>query len=294
MQVVLRNCLWAPHTKYFFMGNWKLEKKKVSGDIIRHSFHIVDESPWPVRASLAITFVTFGALEYLHVGGIKLLTLGTVFLLWVSWRWWGNIATEGTYLGCHSSKIQAVLRTGIILFILSEVIFFVRFFWGFFHRRVSPTLEAGLIWPPRGVEALDPNSVPLLNTIILLTSGIAITRSHHAIIIGKGEETKLYLFFTIFLGAYFTYLQKWEYDLTSFAISDSIYGSTFFLITGFHGLHVIVGTIFLLVILVRMVRFRFRAEHHFGFEAAAWYWHFVDVVWLFLYIRVYWWGIVLD
>jgi len=178
----------------------------------------------------------------------------------------------------------------MILFILSEICFFFSFFWAFFHSSLVPTIELGSVWPPQGIEVLNPFSVPLLNTAVLLSSGATVTWAHHAIISGKRDEAIQGLFLTLILGALFTSLQVMEYIEASFCIADSVYGSVFFVATGFHGLHVIIGTTFLAVCWFRLLYHQFTRHHHFGFEAASWYWHFVDVVWLFLYVCIYWWG----
>jgi cytochrome c oxidase subunit 3 len=205
-------------------------------------------------------------------------------------QWWRDIRREGALQGLHTLIVAKGLRWGIILFITSEILFFFSFFWAFFHRRLAPSIEIGLIWPPTGVTPFNPFQVPLLNTIILLASGVTVTWAHHSMIERNFSQTKQGLAITVILGLYFTSLQALEYWEASFTISDSAYGATFFMATGFHGIHVIIGTTFLFVCLYRLTAFHFSADHHFGFEAAAWYWHFVDVVWLFLYIRIYWWG----
>ena len=168
--------------------------------------------------------------------------------------------------------------------------FFISFFWAFFHRSLSPTIELGIIWPPIGIIAFNPFQIPLLNTAILLASGVTVTWAHHSLIERNHTQAIQSLFFTILLGIYFSILQAYEYIESPFTIADGIYGSTFFIATGFHGLHVLIGTTFLLICLLRHINNHFSKTHHFGFEAAAWYWHFVDVVWLFLYISIYWWG----
>jgi len=168
------------------------------------------------------------------------------------------------------------------------VFFFVRFFWAYFHARLSPNIEVGSLWPPAGINPFNPFGVPLLNTIVLVSSGVRVTWAHHALIEGDYDQIKRGLIITVVLGVYFTILQGLEYYEASFSFADGVYGSTFFIATGFHGLHVLVGTLFLLVCLLRHYKREFRAAHHFGFEAAAWYWHFVDVVWLFLYLALYW------
>jgi cytochrome c oxidase subunit 3 len=227
---------------------------------------------------------------WFNIFNIKIVILGAIIIIITAIQWWRDISREGTLQGLHTNVVYNGLRWGIILFIISEIIFFFSFFWAFFHRRLSPTLEIGLQWPPKGIYAFNPFQVPLLNTIILLSSGVSVTWAHHSIIENSHSKAIKRLFLTIILGIYFTFLQGIEYWEASFSISDSIYGSTFFIATGFHGIHVIVGTIFLSVCLIRIIIFHFSSFHHFGFEAAAWYWHFVDVVWLFLYLNIYWWG----
>ena len=229
-------------------------------------------------------------MSWFHLNSIFLFFIGIILLLIVIIQWWRDIRREGTIQGLHTSIVELGLRWGIALFIISEIFFFLRFFWAFFHRRLSPNIEIGSIWPPFGIKVFNPFQVPLLNTVILLSSGIRVTWAHHSLLIGNYSQTKIGLRVTILLGIYFSILQILEYFEASFTFADRIYGSTFFIATGFHGLHVIIGTLFLIVILMRHIKWEFRKDHHFGFEAAAWYWHFVDVVWLFLYIIIYWWG----
>lgn len=205
-------------------------------------------------------------------------------------NWWRDVVRESTFQGWHTTVVEKGLRYGMILFITSEVCFFFAFFWAFFHSRLAPTVEIGVAWPPTGITPLNPFLVPLLKTAVLLSSGVTITWAHHSILAGNHSEAVQALSLTVALGLYFTILQAWEYIDSPFTIADRIYGSTFFVATGFHGLHVIIGTTFLFVCLLRLINRHFSAHHHFGFEAAAWYWHFVDVVWLFLYVCIYWWG----
>ena len=204
--------------------------------------------------------------------------------------WWRDVIREATFEGHHTSVVQTGLRYGMILFIVSEVMFFSGFFWAFFHSALAPTVEIGSIWPPEGIHPFNPWDVPLLNTIILLASGATVTWAHHAITTGLRYQAIYALVLTLLLAVIFTSLQAFEYLEASFNISDGIYGSTFYMATGFHGFHVIIGTTFLAVCLVRLINYHFTTTHHFGFEAAAWYWHFVDVVWLFLFVSIYWWG----
>lgn len=257
---------------------------------LRHPFHLVDESPWPLLASFRGLGLTSGLLKWFHRSNLSLLLLRLLFLILVSFQWWRDVTREGSLMGFHTSIVELGLRWGMILFIVSEIFFFLSFFWAFFHRRLAVNVELGNEWPPLGVLVFRPFGVPLLNTVILLSSGVSVTWAHHSLIKGNHSQAKIPLGLTIFLGIYFTILQGVEYYEASFTFADSIYGSTFFLSTGFHGLHVIIGTIFLGICFIRLNSFNFRFNHHFGFEAAAWYWHFVDVVWLFLFVIIYWWG----
>jgi len=257
-----------------------------------HKFHLVDPSPWPFVMSMAALTTTTGGVLYMHsyaMGGFTL-AFGIFMVLYTMYFWWRDVVRESTYEGHHTHVVQVGLRYGMILFILSEVMFFFAFFWAFFNASVAPTIEVGSIWPPLGIQTLNAFEVPLLNTVILLLSGATVTWAHHAIVAGNRKEAILGLLFTVMLGVIFTFLQLFEYIDAPFNISDGIYGTTFYLATGFHGFHVLIGTIFLAVCLIRLINHHFTKEHHFGFEAAAWYWHFVDVVWLFLFVSIYWWG----
>ncbi len=259
-------------------------------NLIHHSYHLVDESPWPLMASLGALLITTGLLKWFHLYSPRLLAIGLSVTLLVIAQWWNDVAKEGTLIGQHSIFVELGLRYGIILFIVSEILFFSSFFWAFFHNSLAPAPEIGSTWPPLRISPFNPTEVPLLNTLVLLRSGISVTWAHHALIVNNHSKAYLGLLVTIILGFYFTCLQALEYYEASFSLADRIYGSTFFITTGFHGLHVIIGSLFLLVCLLRMKKAHFRISHHFGLEAAAWYWHFVDVVWLFLYVVIYWWG----
>nr|YP_009271253.1 cytochrome c oxidase subunit III [Faxonius punctimanus]ANW09551.1 cytochrome c oxidase subunit III [Faxonius punctimanus] len=255
-----------------------------------HTYHLVDMSPWPLTGSISAMMLTTGLIKWFHQFSADLLYLSFVAVILTMIQWWRDVVREGTYQGLHTSAVMSGLRWGMILFILSEVLFFFSFFWAFFHSSLSPVVEVGSYWPPSGIQPFNPFGVPLLNTTILLSSGATVTWSHHAILNSNHKEALQSLLLTVMLGLYFTGLQAFEYIEASFSIADSIYGSTFFMATGFHGLHVIIGSSFLSVCLFRLYKCHFSSYHHFGFEAAAWYWHFVDVVWLFLYVFIYWWG----
>lgn len=253
-------------------------------------FHLVEIRPWPLIGSLGALFLTRGIATWFHRKTLLLMIMGLVIVILTIVQWWRDVVREGTILGFHTTPTSRGLRLGIVLFIISEICFFFAFFWSFFHRSLAPTPELGRTWPPTGINPLSPWRVPLLNTVVLLSSGITITWSHHSLLANKYLEANLRLLITVILGIYFTLLQAIEYMETSFSLRDRVYGTTFFVATGFHGLHVIIGSTFLAICYLRHLSHHFTQSHHLGFEAAAWYWHFVDVVWLFLFISIYWWG----
>nr|QCG69870.1 cytochrome oxidase subunit III [Cyllorhynchites ursulus] len=255
-----------------------------------HTYHLVDPSPWPILGALGAMTMMLGLIKWFHMYNSSLILLGSMITGLVMFQWWRDITREGTFQGLHTFKVTMGLRWGMILFITSEVFFFISFFWGFFHNSLSPSIELGMIWPPKSIQTFNPMEIPLLNTLILLTSGLTVTWAHHSLMENNYTQSIQGLILTVTLGIYFTILQGFEYIEAPFTIADSVYGSSFFMATGFHGLHVIIGTTFLMICLIRLYLNHFSSIHHFGFEAAAWYWHFVDVVWLFLYISIYWWG----
>nr|YP_009927483.1 cytochrome c oxidase subunit III [Pseudodendrothrips mori]QFO91090.1 cytochrome c oxidase subunit III [Pseudodendrothrips mori] len=258
-----------------------------------HPFHLVTYSPWPIISSFQVFNVVF-ILACLFNGKntnfIQNLFLSKILLIFIAFSWWRDITRESTFENIHTKEVLSGLKLGMILFITSEVFFFLSFFWAFFHSSLSPDIFIGQKWPCQGIQSFNPLGIPLMNTVILLSSGVSLTASHHLLMTGKMKKSFFYLLFTVTLGVYFTFLQFIEYKEASFTIADTVYGSTFFMATGFHGIHVLIGTIFLTVCLLRIFKHHFSSSHHFGFEAAAWYWHFVDVVWLFLYLFIYWWG----
>nr|YP_007316824.1 cytochrome c oxidase subunit III [Sooglossus thomasseti]AEC33194.1 cytochrome c oxidase subunit III [Sooglossus thomasseti]AGN71556.1 cytochrome c oxidase subunit III [Sooglossus thomasseti] len=255
-----------------------------------HPFHMVNPSPWPITGATAALLLTTGLAMWFHFNSTTTLFMGLTLMILTMIQWWRDVIREGTLQGHHTPPVQKGLRYGMILFITSEIFFFLGFFWAFYNASLAPTPEIGECWPPTGITPLSPFEVPLLNTAVLLASGVSVTWAHHSIMQSNRKEAIQALTLTITLGLYFTTLQAMEYYEAPFTIADSIYGTTFFVATGFHGLHVIIGSLFLLTCLLRQTLYHFTSEHHFGFEAAAWYWHFVDVVWLFLYISIYWWG----
>nr|AEV56624.1 cytochrome c oxidase subunit III [Stenopirates sp. NKU01] len=255
-----------------------------------HPYHIVNYSPWPLTSSIAGMTMMSGMIMWFHMKNMNLFYMGFIIMILSMIQWWRDITRESTFQGKHTNKVYLGLKLGMILFIISEIFFFISFFWSFFHNSLSPNIELGMKWPPMQIMTFNPMNIPLLNTMILLSSGMTITWSHHSLLNSNFKQTYLSLLLTIILGIYFTMLQSYEYMEAAFTMADSIYGSTFFMTTGFHGLHVIIGTMFLMITLLRHKMNHFSNKHHFGFEAAAWYWHFVDVIWLFLYISIYWWG----
>nr|AXS65155.1 cytochrome c oxidase subunit 3 [Coleoptera sp. 8 KM-2017] len=255
-----------------------------------HPYHLVESSPWPILGSLGALIMMSGIIKWFHMFDPTLLNIGATSLLLIMYQWWRDVSREATFQGHHSFIVTMGMRWGMILFITSEVLFFVSFFWGFFHNSLAPSIEIGMNWPPFGINPFNPTQIPLLNTLILLTSGLTVTWAHHSLMENNYNQALQGLVLTVVLGGYFSALQGYEYFESPFSISDAAYGSSFFMATGFHGIHVIIGSTFLLVCLIRHTKNHFSQTHHFGFEAAAWYWHFVDVVWLFLYISLYWWG----
>nr|ACR22931.1 cytochrome c oxidase subunit III [Questa ersei] len=253
-------------------------------------YFLINPSPWPVAGSFSGLLVTTGLIQWFHTNNMALLFLGLTTMLLTMFQWSRDIIRESTLSGLHTKPLLNCIRFGMILFIMSEVMFFFAFFWAFFHSSLSPTPELGCSWPPTGILPINPFTVPLLNTAVLLASGATVTWAHHSLTEKTYTEAKIALTLTISLGIYFTFLQLGEYVEASFTIADSIYGTTFFVATGFHGLHVMIGTTFLAISLIRLILNHYSSDRHFGFEAAAWYWHFVDVVWIFLFISIYWWG----
>nr|AAT68487.1 cytochrome c oxidase subunit III [Polypedates megacephalus] len=255
-----------------------------------HAFHMVNPSPWPLTGASAAFLLTCGLAMWFHFNSTITMTLGMMLMLLTMYQWWRDVVREGTFQGHHTIPVHKGLRYGMVLFITSEIFFFMGFFWAFYNASLAPTPDVGETWPPTGIIPLNPFEVPLLNTAVLLASGVSVTWAHHSVMLGNKKNMIQALTLTILLGIYFTALQAMEYYEAPFTLADGIYGTTFFVATGFHGLHVIIGTMFLLTCLLRQMFNHFTTQHHFGFEGAAWYWHFVDVVWPFLFVSIYWWG----
>jgi cytochrome c oxidase subunit III len=261
---------------------------------LKQPYHLVDPSPWPIIGALAGGLTVLGIIFAAHYGNYITLAVGLLLVLTVMFLWWRDVLKESRTPGMHTPIVRLGLRYGMMLFITSEVMFFVGFFWAFFHYALFPEHVLGTatpMWPPAGIQTFDPWHLPFLNTMILLLSGTTVTWAHHSLLVGDRQGLIRGLGLTVFLGLCFTACQALEYSEAPFHFSGGgIYPAVFFLATGFHGFHVIVGTIFLAVCWMRATQGSFTPTRHFGLEAAAWYWHFVDVVWLFLFVAVYWWG----
>nr|AGN92171.1 cytochrome c oxidase subunit III [Lamprotula leaii] len=256
---------------------------------IRSPFHLVEMSPWPFFSSVSAVCLVVGLVSWLNGGPFCFLFLGIGLLSAVLFQWWRDVIRESDQ-GWHTSYVAGNIRLGMVLFIVSEVFFFFSFFWAFFSCSLVPNIEVGGVWPPVGIVPLNPFGLPLLNTAVLLGSGVSVTWAHHAVMAGNRREAMVGLIFTVALGLYFTFLQICEYMECSFSIADSVYGSLFYVMTGFHGVHVVIGTLVLFVCFFRCFGFGFSTERHLGLEVGIWYWHFVDVVWICLFLCVYWWG----
>jgi cytochrome c oxidase subunit 3 len=260
----------------------------------KHPYHLVDPSPWPLAGAFAGGALVLGIILVAHYGSWWMLILGTLGVLATMVFWWRDVIRESRTPGMHTPVVRIGLRYGMALFIASEVMFFVAFFWAYFHYALFPDQVSGhsvpALWPPAGTYTFDPWGLPFLNTMILLLSGCTVTWAHHSLLQNDRKGLIQGLALTVCLGVLFTSLQIYEYAEAPFKLTGGVYPSTFFLATGFHGFHVFVGTTFLFVCLLRASKGHFTPQRHFGFEAAAWYWHFVDVVWLFLFVCIYWWG----
>lgn len=266
----------------------------------QHEYHLVNPSPLPIATSISVLIMMLGAVGALHdfFGGKYIFILGLIMMISCAFSWWWDIIDEGRNDKAHSFVVQKGISLGMLLFIMSEIMFFFAFFWGFFKFSIFPVdiLDgvwgtAKSVWPPEKITTLDPWHLPFTNTLILLLSGTTVTWAHYALLKNDQYNTVRALTYTIILGICFTLLQIIEYSHAEFKFSDGIYPSIFYMITGFHGAHVILGTIFLATCLYRAKNGHFlKPYNHLGFTFAAWYWHFVDVVWLFLFIFVYVWG----
>ena len=262
-----------------------------------HDYHLVDPSPWPFIGSVSTFVLAIGGISWMQGWTPFIFFIGLAGVLYTMYGWWRDVINE-SHSGDHTPVVQLHHRYGMILFIASEVMFFVAWFWAYFDfffyydeaQQVARVAATGAHWPPNGVELFDPWHLPIYNTLLLLTSGMTVTWAHHAVLEDDREGLKWGLILTVILGAIFTLVQGIEYASAGFGFSGNLYGASFFMATGFHGFHVLVGTIFLFVCLVRALKGHFTPKQHLGFEFAAWYWHFVDVIWLFLFAAIYVWG----
>lgn len=252
-----------------------------------HKFHIVTLRPWPLFISILILCLVLNILVFFKTSKfiffLFLFILGFIF----SFNWWRDVNRERE-IGFHNFEVRDGFKWGIILFIFSEVLFFRAWFWAFFHNRLNPGNDLGSSWPPFNIFSIEPFQVPLLNTSILLIRGVTVTWAHHNLFSRKDRNFSLIS--TILLGIIFTSFQGIEYIESSFSLRENCYGSSFFVTTGFHGIHVIIGTIFLTFCLKLNLLKNINKWQHTRFEFAIWYWHFVDVVWLFLFFFLYWWS----
>nr|BBI76489.1 cytochrome oxidase subunit 3 [Varroa destructor] len=257
--------------------------------MVYHSYHMVENSPWPIISSFgAFTFMV-SIVCMLHLNNFFFFFFSFFLLILNFYLWWRDVIRESLMEGMHTFIVKQGLKMGMILFIISEIFFFISLFWAYFHSMLSPSIEIGMMWPPKGIIFFNPYEIPLLNTMVLLMSGFTITWSHYSILNNKKLMALVSLLLTVSLGIYFSLLQYMEYKQALFTINDGICGSVFYMLTGFHGLHVIIGTIYLSLNLLLMMMNWMDMKNHLSLEMAIWYWHFVDVVWLFLYIFVYWW-----
>jgi len=256
----------------------------------KHPFHLVSPSPWPIIRSISLLVFISGFLILLRTGSYTCLILGSACLLLCCFSWFANIIIEGRLLGCHTLTVRHSLRLGFLLFLVSEVFLFFAFFWAYLHSSLSPAVELGSLWPPVGISPIPYSSIPLLNTFILLFSGLLLTWSHSSLLSSDYHNSLTLLGLSVSLGLFFGVLQLVEYHSASFCISDSVYGSCFYIATGLHGLHVLFGSLFLLVSALRLNLGHFTPTAHLGYYFSAWYWHFVDVIWLLLFALMYCWG----
>ena len=242
------------------------------------SYHIVDHSPWPLYFSICLITLILG---------LPLIPFITLIL--ITFFWFRDIIRESKQ-GFHTIVVQKGLRLSFIIFLITEIMLFFSFFWSYFHSSLSPSVAVGLIWPPLGIEAIQYTSIPLLGSFLLLSSGFFVTLSHHAFLASQKYIALIHGFITVIFGSLFALLQLTEYSFGTFTISDSVFGSVFYMTTGLHGIHVIVGIIFLVISYIRIWFDHLTLEHHLGFEFAIFYYHLVDIIWLFVFITFYWWG----
>nr|YP_008757795.1 cytochrome c oxidase subunit III [Ostrea lurida]AGM48338.1 cytochrome c oxidase subunit 3 [Ostrea lurida] len=289
--------LYSLTSKKLFSG-FKNQSSNFTHSSLRHSshmlprspYHILDPSPWPVLMAIGLWGLAMTFICWANGVPCNSLLLGAVIAAMVVYGWTRDLVNEGTFQGFHTKKVQSGLTMGFILFLVSELMLFFSFFWGFFHSALSPSLEIGCCWPPAGIDCLDWSKAPLHNTALLVASSCTVTSSHKYLKTGNFSSAVGMLLLTVLLSALFVKNQYGEYAWSSFTIADGVYGSCFFMLTGLHGMHVMGGTSGLLYCLVRMLARQFSTTHHLAYTFAIWYWHFVDVVWLALFFIIYIWG----
>lgn len=257
---------------------------------INQPYFVLNLSPWPILIALNTFNLIISNIIIINFKFNLISLINLILIITISILWWRDVIRERTFQGNHNFYIINLIKFRIILFIISEIFLFISFFWNFLHNSLAPSIELGLNWPPKNINFFNPLLIPLLNTIILLTSRFTVTLTHLYLLNNSKKKTIIFINITIILSIYFLLLQILEYKQATFTFSDSIFGSSFYIATGFHGLHVIIGTIFLIINLIRIIKIHFSYIHHIRFELAAWYWHFIDIIWLFLYITFYWWN----
>lgn len=254
-----------------------------------HPYHLVNPSPWPIFSSIAAVVLAVGAIMYMKEGPPWVMYVGLAGVLFAMYVWWRDVIREAHDDKAHNGTVQFGLKLGVVLFILSELMFFVAWFWAFFNASLGHS-PAGEVWPPEDIEPLGTWGLPFINTIILVASGFVLEWGHKGLTNENRQRAIIGTWLTAALGAIFLCLQIVEYGEAGFGFTDGIYSSVFYMATGFHGFHVFVGVVCLVVCAIRLHKGHFTKDHHVGFLSTAWYWHFVDVVWLFLFCWVYWWG----
>nr|ALD88448.1 cytochrome c oxidase subunit III [Megachile sculpturalis] len=255
-----------------------------------HPFHLVTLSPWPIVCSINSFNLMISIIIWFYYYNMYFMLINLIIMISSMLFWWRDIIRESTFQGTHTQMIQKMLKFSMILFIISEMFFFLSFFWTYFHNFLSPSIEIGMNWPPKNIIMFNPYNIPLLNSLILISSGMTLTWSHNCLLNKNWIKSNILMMITIILGLLFSSIQFIEYYEAPFTINDGIFGSIFYMMTGFHGLHVMIGIMFMSICFIRMLMNHLTEYHHFNFEGSAWYWHFVDVIWLLLYILIYWWN----
>lgn len=274
------------------------EKRRKMRNKISFSYHLVEISPYPLTSSICLLTLLLSFVGKIHIInniGIqekinKIIIIALISLIISVYLWFKDIISEAYYRGEHTTKVQSSINLGFGLFVISEACIFFSLFFAYFYNSLIPSVEIGSIWPPTGIITLNYKAIPLINTAILFFSGVAITASHNYLISNNKSLALFYLFLTIFLGSIFSAFQYYEYLNAFFTLTDSFFGSSFFLLTGFHAFHILCGTLFLLIAFLRLNYNQFIISHHLNFSLGSLYWHFVDLVWLFLFAFLYIWA----